>query len=174
MKTSKRSLAIVCGNAGVGKTTYGMRLARERKALLLDIDTVSEDLVRAGLLAMGHDPNDRDSPRYKEVFRDAIHDTLFSIAADNLDHLACVIVAPFTKERRDPTFKGRIEAQLDTTLEVFYLWCDESLRRRRIEVRGNPRDRAKLEAWDTYSEAGRDPAPPPFDHVFVNTSVTDD
>lgn len=93
----RSKLTIFCGNAGTGKTTLGKRLAAESGALFLDIDTVSERLVQAGLAQSGKDPNDRDSPEYKAAYRSAIHDTLFAIADENLSHLPCVIVAPFTQ-----------------------------------------------------------------------------
>ena len=99
-------LTIVCGNAGVGKTTYARRLAEDTHSLLLDIDTVSEQLVQAGMRAMGRNPSDRDSSEYKHIYRDAIHQTLFAIARENLQFAPCIIVAPFTQERRDRRFSG--------------------------------------------------------------------
>jgi dephospho-CoA kinase len=162
---------IVCGNAGVGKSTYALKLAKERRAPLLDIDTVSETLVRAGLSALGHDPNDRDSPRFKSIYRDAIHETLFRIADENLDHLPCIIVAPFTRERRDPGFVSTLRERLKTDVEVIYVWCDEQVRHERIQRRGNPRDTLKLENWESYSQAAKALERPAFPHTFVNTGL---
>lgn len=162
---------VVCGNAGVGKTTYALALAREKGATVLDIDTVSETLVRAGLSALGHDPNDRDSPQFKSIFRDAIHETLFRIASENLDHLSCILVAPFTQERRDPDFLASLQERLQTEVEFIYVWCDEEVRRQRIVNRDNPRDALKLKNWESYSEAGMDPERPAFPHTFVDTGL---
>lgn len=167
----RRPATIVCGNAGTGKTTYALALARERGAAVLDIDTVSETLVRAGLSALGHDPNDRDSPRFKSIFRDAIHETLFRVASENLDHVACIVVAPFTRERRDAEFLDFLRKRLQTEVEFIYVWCDENLRRQRIVNRGNPRDALKLKNWESYSEAGKDPDRPAFPHTFVDTGL---
>jgi len=149
---SRRHATIVCGNAGAGKTTYGQRLAAEQGAVLLDIDTVSERLVQAGLKGMGRNVNDRDSPEYKELFRDAIHDALFSIAAENLAHIPVVLVAPFTKERNDAEFPTLIRERLNSTFEIVYVTCDEEERRRRIVSRGNARDADKLKDWDAYAK----------------------
>ena len=166
---TRRPLFIVCGNAGVGKTTFGQRLAAQEQACLLDIDTVSERLVQAGLKAAGMDINDRDSPTYKQLYRAAIHDTLFDVADQNLEHCACVIVAPFTQERRQPTFLEQCVARVTTSVHVYYLVCSEELRKQRIENRNNPRDRNKLRDWDQYSRVGYDAEPPPFTHQLICT-----
>ena len=162
-------LICVCGNAGVGKTTFAKQLARAWGAFLLDIDTVSERLVQAGQAAAGRDPNDRDSPLYKRTFRDAIHETLFAIATENLPHRTCIVVAPFTRERRDPNFLATCKGRFDVPVRVFYLTCSEEVRRTRIIERANPRDRIKLDDWERYSAEGRDSGPPPFSHLLVCT-----
>jgi len=164
-----KPLWIVCGNAGVGKTTFGLRLATKHEAVFLDIDTVSEQLVKAGLAGSGMDPDDRDSPRFKALYRQAIHDTLFNIAAQNLPHQSCIIVAPFTQERRDPLFLTACEARLGTAVYVYYLTCAEDTRKQRIVARNNPRDAGKLADWSSYSAHGRDGGPPPFPHILVQT-----
>src|SRR5688572_13395362 len=99
---TRQTATLVCGNAGVGKSTLGARLAAERRALLLDMDTCSERLVRLVLRAHGLDENDRDSPEYKRLLRAPVYETVFDIAHANLAHAPAVIVGPFTQERRDP------------------------------------------------------------------------
>ena len=137
---------------------------------MLDIDTVSERLVRAGLAASGRDADDRDSADYKRIYRDAIHETLFAVARDNLMVLPVVIVAPFTQERRRDDFTDWLAERLGTPARVFFLWLPDDERRRRIERRDNPRDRAKLAAWSDYAESGHDAARPTYDHVWIDTS----
>lgn len=167
----RHKLTIVCGNAGTGKTTLAKRLADERAATLLDIDTVSERLVQAGLRESGRDTNDRDSPEYKAAYRSAIHETLFAIADENLSHLPCIVVAPFTQERRSSGFLRDLEERLHCSVEIIVVWCNEEVRRARIIERRNPRDVAKLSSWEPYSAAGQDPEPrPPFPHRFVDTT----
>ena len=168
--TSRKSLTIVCGNAGSGKTTVGRLLAERRRAAFLDIDTVSERLVVSGLKSLKLDADDRDSSVFKSLYRDAIHETLFAIADENLDFVPCVIVAPLTQERRDATFLQTMESRLRCPVQIILTWCADEIRRKRIAQRKNPRDRSKLENWESYSAAGSDPHRPDFAHQFLNTS----
>lgn len=163
-------LILVCGNAGVGKTTLAKKLAASRGATLLDIDTVAERLVQAGLRALGSDPDDRDSPTYKQIYREPIHETLLAIARDNLQHNSCVVVAPFTRERKDPHFRSALIERMEVEVRVIYVVCDEETRRKRIILRNNPRDAYKLGDWHAYALLGRDDGPPPFLHELVDTS----
>jgi hypothetical protein len=145
-------------------------LAAEQRALLLDIDTCTERLARLVLRAHGLDEDDRDSPEYKQLLREPVYETLFDIAHANLPHAPVVIVGPFTQERRDPNWPARLAERLAAPIAVVYVHCSLTERRRRIEARGNPRDRAKLAAWDDYAAQGEDSAPPPFPHRRVDTN----
>jgi predicted kinase len=161
----------VCGNAGVGKTTYGMRLSREKRAALIDIDTVTERLAKLALAGHGLDPNDRDSPAYKALLREPVYETLFDIAAANLQHLPCVIVGPFTRERREPDWPRRLAERLGSSVEIDYVWCSLEQRRQRLIQRQNPRDRGKLLDFARYAALGEDPGPLPFPHLRIDTST---
>lgn len=169
VSAKRHELIIVCGNAGVGKTTFGLQLAATYRACLLDIDTVSEKLVRAGLTKMGMDPNDRDSADYKAIYRHAIHETLFDLAEQNLEHLSCIIVAPFTQERRKPSFLGECAVRVRAPVRVYYLRCNEATRKIRIHGRNNPRDASKIKDWTAYSAMGSDNGIPPFPHTLLET-----
>ncbi len=76
-------LYVVCGPAGVGKSTYGKTLATEKRACFLDSDTVTEPVVRAGMELGGFDPNDRDSGVYRAAFRTAVDAAVRSLGAPN-------------------------------------------------------------------------------------------
>jgi predicted kinase len=159
---------IVCGAPGAGKSTHARRLAASRRATLLDIDTVTERLVRLGLQAAGHSPDDRDSGEFKRIFREPIYDTLFDIARENLPVQDVIIVGPFTRETGDPDWPARLARELDATIEVHYVHCDPALRRQRLAARGEARDLAKLAAWDDYIRYYGDERPPVFAHVAVD------
>ena len=87
------TLFIVAGLPAAGKTTYARGLANEKKAAFIDIDSGSEPIVKAGLVLAGHDPDDRDSPIFKNAFRIPIYDTLFQIARDNIENIHVVIAS---------------------------------------------------------------------------------
>lgn len=161
-------LFIICGPAGVGKSTYGQSLASGLKACLLDGDTVTEPVVRAGMSFGGKDPNDRDSEVYRNVFRSAVYDCLYATAAENLAHTDVILVGPFKREIRDPEWLGSLRDKFQSQVAVIFVTCDEGVRRERIRRRGNPRDSLKLRNWEEYLE-GSDLRAPAFEHQIVRT-----
>jgi predicted kinase len=161
---------VVCGGPGAGKSTYAQRLAEQRQAVLLDIDAVTDRLVRLALAESGHDEDDRDSDFFKKRFRGPIYDTLFDIARENLARLDVVIVAPFTSELRDSSWPARLRASLGTPVEVHYIDCQPEVRRERLAQRGAARDSAKLADWDSHMLSRVDGKPPEFSHIYVDTS----
>ena len=118
---------VVCGSPGSGKSGYGRQLSKEREAVLLDIDTVTERLVRAGLNLAQHDPNDRDGGVFKETFRLPIYETLFDIARENLPWTDVIIVGPFTKELRNPEWPSVLKKTLNSPVEIHYVYCERCL-----------------------------------------------
>ena len=159
---------IVCGSPGAGKSTYAGKLAADRHAVLLDIDTVTERLVRIALAGSGHSPDDRDSGHFKQTFREPIYETLFDVARENLPFQDVVIVGPFTREIRDRDWPARLQDRLGTSVEVHYVHCSPEIRRHRLERRDNVRDRAKLDDWDNHVRYYGDESPPAFEHVPVD------
>lgn len=159
---------IVCGSPGAGKSTYAGKLAADRHAVLLDIDTVTERLVRIALAESGHSPDDRDSGHFKQTFREPIYETLFDVARENLPFQDVVIVGPFTREIRERDWPARLQQRLDSSVEVHYVHCSPEIRRQRLERRDNVRDRAKLDDWDNHARYYGDESPPAFEHVPVD------
>ena len=168
---SRQPAYVVCGNAGVGKSTFAARLCAERGAALLDIDTLTERLARLVLRGQGLDEDDRDSPAYKALLREPIYETLFDVARENLPHVPCVLVGPFTRERRQADWPERLTARLGSPVEIYYLWCSPEQRRERLAQRRNPRDHGKLLDFLTYAAAGEDPGPLPFQHHRIDTTT---
>ena len=163
-----RKAIIVCGTPGSGKTTYARKIAAASAATLLDIDTVTERLVKVGLVEAGHDPDDRDSEYFKRTYRGPIYEALFDIARENLLFHDVVITGPFTKEIKDPGWPEKLSGELDSPVEVHYVRCPPEIRRQRLAVRGDDRDRAKLEDWDRYVEYYGEEHAPVFEHVAVD------
>jgi predicted kinase len=158
---------IVCGSPGAGKSTYAKRLASMLGAALLDIDTVTERLVRIALRESGHDPDDRDSEYFKRAFREPIYETLFDIARENLTFQDVVVVGPFTKELRDPDWPSHLSKTLGGPVEVYYVTCPPETRKGRLAKRGDARDLAKLRDWENYIQYYEE-SPPVFEHVLVD------
>lgn len=161
---------IVCGSPGSGKSTYARQLAVVRHAALLDIDTVTERLVRIALVQSGYCQDDRDSEFFKRTFREPVYDTLFDVARENLPFQDVVIVGPFTKEIKDPGWPSKLSATLGGPIEVHYVQCAPDVRRRRLARRGDARDLAKLNNWENYIQYYGDESPPVFEHVLVDGS----
>jgi predicted kinase len=157
---------IVCGSPGSGKTAYGKKLAERIGGAFLDIDRSTERLVRLALELAGHDPDDRDSPFFKEHFREPIYEQLFDIARDNLRHVDVVIAGPFTRELKDPAWRDQLTVRLGCPVEIHYVSCPPEIRRERMRTRGNPRDEGKLRDWEEYVRY-YDDEPPRCPHVLV-------
>ena len=164
------NLTIVTGSPGAGKSTFAALLAVEEKACLLDIDTASEKLVRAGLAACGKDPADRDSQYFKATYRAPIYDTLFELAAANLNSCPVIIVGPFTREIRNPDWLRELEQKFACPVKVIYIYCPPEIRRERIIARANPRDSQKLSSWDEFNKYYGSEAPPAFSHIFIDST----
>lgn len=162
-------LYVICGPAGVGKSTYGKKLAKEIGACFLDSDTLSESVVCAGMKLNGLDPNDRDSPVYREVFRDAVYECLFATADENLPQLDVILVGPFTSEIQNARFPEQLAARFGVEVKVIFVTCEEALRKSRIEKRANPRDEWKLRDWNAYIDSSSI-SPPACDHECIETS----
>lgn len=166
-------LIIVCGRPGVGKTTYASVLAKHKNAVLLDIDTVTEPLVQAGLKLAGLDQDDRDSELFKATFRDPIHQSLLAIANQNLAFQDVIIVAPFSKEVQDPKWLANLKCSVWPNVDIHYLVCNDSILRNRLKKRGNPRDAAKLSQWQEYTSSYKVTLPC-FEHLLIDTSAKGD
>ncbi|UCE62573.1 MAG: AAA family ATPase [Nitrospirota bacterium] len=161
---------VVCGSPGSGKSCYGRQLSKNRSAVLLDIDLVTERLIRAGLRLALQDPDDRDSDVFKKTFRQPIYETLFDIARENLRWNDVVIVGPFTKELLNPQWPSELREKLQTPVEVHYVYCASDIRRERLSRRANPRDAAKLRDWRRHIQYYGSEQPPHFPHVYIDTS----
>ena len=161
-------LFVITGAAGSGKSTFGKALAARKSACILDSDTVTEDVVKAGMLASGMDPNDRDSPGYRRFFREAVYESLYQIALENLPHLDTVLVGPFTSEIQNPDWPVQLAEKFNSEVKVYFISCAESLRFERIKNRANPRDDWKVRHWQNYL-AKSSTAPPAFDCQMIRT-----
>ena len=115
---------------------------------LIDSDTVSSRLITAGLELANMDADDRDSPAYKDAFRDPVYQTMFDLPdnlhASNISGAAVVLCGPFTRECKDVNFPAWLHERLgggDLRIEMHYVSCpNDNLRRERMTRRAAARD----------------------------------
>lgn len=138
-------LTIVCGAPAVGKSTHARELAARTGAVLLDSDTVTDRMIQTAHRAAGLDPYDRDSALYKATYREAVYETLFDIAVENLPHSDVIIAGPFTTERQDQQgWRKELEGRFGCVVEIVEIVCDEETRLRQMRERNAPRDAGKF------------------------------
>lgn len=169
------------GYSGVGKTRLAkafiksqIKMMRPRPWALLDKDTTSEVLGCAFMSALGLNPDDRDSPDYKEKVRDLEYKACLVIAREQLKlGINVVLPGPWTKELQNGDLFDpyKLGLPLETKIKVVYLESSLELRKQRIIERANPRDAWKIENWDTYSSGLNTPEAVSFQNIPVlNTS----
>lgn len=157
----------ITGPAACGKST----LAREwvRHCLqhgdpwtLIDKDLVGGQHGPRILELMGADPNDRDSPLFKQEVRDLDYRATLQLADEQLRLGGSVALpGPWTRELVDGLLEQPEQLGLPPVPSVVvWLSLSDAERRRRVEKRGNPLDHWKLKHWAAYAKGSRDGAPP--------------
>lgn len=169
------TLFIVTGMPAVGKTTFAATLAMHKGACLIDIDTATEPIVKAAMKELVGDADDRDSPLFKKVFREAIYETLFAIADENLSHSDVVLTGPFTKELKNTRWKEDLAEKIKNPCKIkpIFLYCNHELRKRRLLERSNPRDTQKLENWEENLRYYDLDSRPAYPHISIDTGEAD-
>ena len=146
---------VVVGAAGSGKSTVALEVARRSGATYLDKDSLAGPLVEAAMRARSQPPEGRESNRfYRESVMPAEYAAILSVAADNLRlGLSVVIDAPFGAYLDQPEFFDEATRRAgwpEVTRFVLQVFASEAETRRRLEMRGLPRDRPKLSNWDEF------------------------
>src|SRR5437870_2334337 len=152
--TADTSLVLVGGFAGSGKTEFGQFLSAITGWALLDKDALTRPLTESLLLALGADPNDRETDTYKQRVRPLEYRCLLNAAFDNLDNrVSTVLTAPFLQEMPDLAWLRRIAHRCTTeAIDVAVVWvnCDVDSMYAYLQGRGAARDGWKLTHWDDY------------------------
>lgn len=151
----------ILGHAGTGKSWLTHRFVSQqheqgRSWCVLDKDVVSEVWTGPLLAAHGQDPDDRDSPFFKEVARDLGYQSTLRVGRDQIDHGTSVVFpGPWSRELASGAIFSPEALGLPAQTELRHVWLDLPLeiRKQRIIDRGDPRDKWKLAHWDEYTAA---------------------
>ncbi|NEW05110.1 ATP-binding protein [Paenibacillus sp. SYP-B3998] len=151
-------LVFFLGPAAAGKTTLAKAIVAKRPAAFLDMDTLSRPAAETIMRLSGLDPNDRDSPIYKQHCRDLGYRITMDAALENVGiGVNTYVVGPFTKEIADPLWLeqelSRAGASLShIAVKAIYVYLpDEHAYRLRLAERGSVLDAWKLENWAAFS-----------------------
>jgi predicted kinase len=128
---------------------------------VLDKDVVAESWSGPLLQALGQNPNDRDSPFFKEHVRDLQYQSTLRIAKDQLDiGLNVILPGPWNRELASGALFSTQELGFPAATRLLHIWLDlpEAVRQQRIIQRGDPRDQWKLDHWHAYFSALKRPA----------------
>ncbi len=138
-------LHIVCGLPASGKTTFALQLSKKLGAAFFDSDTVTDRVIQAAHRAANLDPHDRDSPLYKQTYREAVYETLFDLASQNLNHVDVVIAGPFTSELLDrEAWHNSLNQRYCNKVRIYIQEVPEEIRKERMLLRAAPRDQSKI------------------------------
>jgi predicted kinase len=155
-------LILLMGVAGTGKTTLARELIRRVNAIYLDNNHIADAFF----------PETRNSEDYL-ASRPGFYRVLYAIAEANLMLGNAVLLdAPHVKEIQLAQWRRDIEdlvARANAELIVIRCICSEQVLKTRLQERGEPRDRWKLEHWKDFLRKEPIEVPVLFDHLDVNT-----
>ncbi|MFW7340814.1 AAA family ATPase [Pollutimonas sp. H1-120] len=151
----------ILGHAGTGKsflTRHFIQQQRERGRAwcVLDKDVVSECWSGPYLETLGADPNDRDSPLFKDKVRDLEYASTLRIARDQLElGLSVAFPGPWSREQASGSLFSTQQLGLPPETQLRHVWLELPIhiRKDRIVERGDPRDAWKLTHWERYIDA---------------------
>jgi predicted kinase len=153
-------LVFFLGPAGSGKTTIAKFMAKKHRSSFFDMDTLSRPAAETIMTLSGLDPNDRDSPIYKQYCRDLGYRITMDAALENLQlGVDVYVIGPFTKELEDPLWLEQELSTIEMPLEavdvkaMFIYLPDDSFYRDRIKKRSSALDVWKLENWSHFSQS---------------------
>lgn len=155
----------ILGHAGTGKSVLTTRfiqrqLQQKRTWCVLDKDTVGEYWTGPFLEAFGQDPNDRDSPFFKEKIRDLQYKSTLLIGKEQLElGLNVVFPGPWSRELASGALFSAQALGLPANTSLRHVWLDlpHPVRKARIIQRADPRDHWKLQNWEAYIQSLKKP-----------------
>ena len=165
----KRAAAVLIGGPpATGKSTLATALAPELGAALLDLDVVTGPLTRivSGLIGA----RDLDDPVLAGLTRDARYDTLLDLAHANLGAgLPVVLVAPFSRERAEPSAWAATARRIAADPLMVWLHLPPEELIQRLTGRALSRDENKIRDPASFL-TGLDLEPPVVPHLALDAS----
>ncbi len=155
---------VVTGPAGAGKSTLGAALARRERAVLLDLDTITNPLLDV-VSGAWHPEGHWNDVAVRDVVRPGRYSALRAVARTQVDvGLDVVLVAPFTAELRGgPEWRDLVRAVGPELPRVVWLTAPAAVLARRVARRGEARDAAAL---------AEDPTPPRVPHLPIDATLS--
>jgi predicted kinase len=169
----RRAAAVLIGGPpATGKSTLGTALAPEMGAALLDLDVATGPLTRvvSGLIGV----RDLADPVLAGLTRDARYDTLLELAGQNLRlGLPVVLVAPFSRERAEPSAWAATARRLGSDPAMVWLHLPPQELIARLTRRALSRDEDKIRDPAAFL-TGLDLEPPVVPHLALDASQPTD
>ena len=158
----RSTLVLLTGVAGSGKTTVARGLLEHLQAVYLDNNFIADAFF----------PDTRRGKEYRRI-RPRLYRALYRITAENLGVGNSVLLdAPHVRQSRSVVWHRTMRSlATDTASDLVIIRCvaSESVIKRRLEVRGEPRDRWKLQYWETHVRLQPVAGPLPYPHLDLLT-----
>jgi predicted kinase len=139
----RTTLVLLTGVAGSGKSTVARGLLEYVQAVYLDNNFIADAFF----------PETRRGLEYRRI-RPRMYRALYRINGENLSVGNSVLLdAPHIRQSRSAIwYRSMLSLTMDAASELVMIRCvaSEGEIRRRLETRGEPRDRWKLQNWETH------------------------
>lgn len=157
------TLILIVGIAGSGKTTLAKGILSKLQATYLDNNFIADAFF----------PLTRNNQEYLAM-RPSFYKILYRITEENLIAGNSVILdVPHVKEMLDPKWRLFLDNLLIRTnakLAIIRCSCLENMLKKRIALRGEERDKWKLENWDEFKKSQPIEFAIPFDHLDIDSA----
>lgn len=153
----------VAGPPGVGKKGVSSRLLSRVHAMYIDKDRLQDPF----------SGDDRESDFYKTHIRSPTYRAMHALATSNLAVGNSVLIDSPNDRLHDPEYAEDLRQRVHDAggvLKIIFCTAPPEIIRQRLETRGSPRDRAKLEKWDEYVKTDKTFYEPAIEHLTINTT----
>ena len=158
----RTTFVLLLGVAGSGKTTMARGLLKHVRAVYLDNNFIADAFF----------PETRHGVEYRRI-RPRLYRALYRIASENLSVGNSVLLdAPHIRQSRSAFwYRSMLSLTKNAASELVMIRCvaPEGVIRRRLEERGEPRDRWKLRNWETHLRSQPIAGPLPHPHLDLET-----